>query len=675
MTRNASTPAAPPEDMPQPAMPRASMRDLACAAVAGLIPANGGQSLPELAPLAFLHARWEDIGADWSDSLPQALRQPLECDLRLVELAGDLALRPIELLAVALAAAVEEDALLGRALARLQAPLGGSRPTLSLLAQALARVVPLGQSPLASLFNGPAVQSGLLTVQNDAAPLAERTLAVPVPLVLALAGWLGAWPGIRVGHDAAVELPASTLEAAGSHALALGLTPGGGLVIRSGSMAEARATAAEVARALELRPAFIETDQLAGVGPWLMLLRLLPVFVCHLGPSERRRLPELPGYPGPCLAITGPDGSVDSAQGALASWSLPIPTQVERETLWRSAFPDEPAMHAQAALLARNHRHGAGRIAQLARLARHQAGLAGRASITSADIAAASWFGDAEGLASFAEPIRQHLADDALVTTPTLRQELDLLVLRCRHRDGLVDGLGAAGQARYRPGVRTLFTGPSGTGKTLAAGWLASRLGIPLFRVDLASVTSKYIGETEKNLAQLLARAEQAEVVLLFDEADSLFGKRTDIRDSNDRFANAQTNYLLQRLENYDGIVVLTSNGKTRFDAAFTRRLDCVLEFPLPSAEERRTLWLGHLGPGHALTAAELNQLAALVDVAGGHIRNAVLTAALLAREAGRRVTLADAVRGLESEFRKLGRALPGGLPPHTPSHSHVPRS
>src|SRR2546430_13862603 len=118
-------------------------------------------------------------------------------------------------------------------------------------------------------------------------------------------------------------------------------------------------------------------------------------------------------------------------------------------------------------------------------------------------------------------------------------------------------GLGASATARYHPGVRALFVGPSGTGKTLAAGWLATRLGLPLYRVDLASVTSKYIGETEKNLAQLLARAEQAEVILLFDEADSLFGKRTDITDSNDRFANAQTNYLLQRIENYDGIVLL----------------------------------------------------------------------------------------------------------------------
>ena len=137
--------------------------------------------------------------------------------------------------------------------------------------------------------------------------------------------------------------------------------------------------------------------------------------------------------------------------------------------------------------------------------------------------------------------------------------------------------------------------------------WLATRLSMPLFRVDLSAITSKYIGETEKNLSQLLARAEQNEVLLLFDEADALFGKRTDIQDSNDRFANAQTNYLLQRMETYDGITILTSNGRSRFDDAFTRRFDAILSFPLPGPQQRRDLWLTHLGADHAVTLPQLN--------------------------------------------------------------------
>jgi SpoVK/Ycf46/Vps4 family AAA+-type ATPase len=159
-----------------------------------------------------------------------------------------------------------------------------------------------------------------------------------------------------------------------------------------------------------------------------------------------------------------------------------------------------------------------------------------------------------------------------------------------------------------------------------------------------------------------MARAEQAEVVLLFDEADSLFGKRTEVKEANDRFANAQTNYLLQRIETYDGIVVLTSNSRERFDSAFNRRLDAIVDFALPGPRERHALWLAHLGEGQGLSEAELNRLAGVVDVAGGAIRNVVLAAAVLAREAGRPITLPDVQRGLEAEYRKLSQSLPQEL-------------
>ena len=148
-------------------------------------------------------------------------------------------------------------------------------------------------------------------------------------------------------------------------------------------------------------------------------------------------------------------------------------------------------------------------------------------------------------------------------------------------------------------------------------------------------------------------------MVLLFDEADSLFGKRTDIKDSNDRFANSQTNYLLQRIETYNGIVLLTSNSRARFDSAFTRRLDKIIKFPLPGPEERRALWQSHLGLTHRLSVRQLNQLAAASDLCGGHIRNAVLTAAVLAQPEERPIAFNDVVRGLASEYRKLGRQMP----------------
>jgi SpoVK/Ycf46/Vps4 family AAA+-type ATPase len=277
-------------------------------------------------------------------------------------------------------------------------------------------------------------------------------------------------------------------------------------------------------------------------------------------------------------------------------------------------------------------------------------------------VIAAARVAEGQGLGALAQPMNDAVDDDALVVPGTLREELAGLAARCRARETLTEALGPAARAPNHPGVRALFFGPSGTGKTLAASWLATLLGIPLYRVDLAAVTSKYIGETEKNLAQLIARAEHAEVALLFDEADSLFGKRTDVKDSNDRFANAQTNYLLQRIETFDGIAILTSNSRARFDSAFSRRLDAIVEFPLPGPEERRALWIAHLGAAHGLSTPELNELAATADLAGGHIRNAVLAAAASTHADGRAMAYGDIVRGLAAEYRKLGRQMPSGL-------------
>jgi SpoVK/Ycf46/Vps4 family AAA+-type ATPase len=148
----------------------------------------------------------------------------------------------------------------------------------------------------------------------------------------------------------------------------------------------------------------------------------------------------------------------------------------------------------------------------------------------------------------------------------------------------------------------------------------------------------------------------------LFDEADSMFGKRTDVKEANDRFANAQTNYLLQRIETFEGIALLTSNSQARFDAAFTRRIDVVLEFASPGPQERCALWESHLGSGHSLSVRQIHQLAALVDVEGGQIRNAVLAAAVFARWATRPIEHADVVRGLASELKKVGKTLPHQL-------------
>ena len=642
---------------PAAEVPSFRLRDIALAAVASACGCADSAGIGQAGD--FLRQVFGSVthnGRTLRQALIDSLRRPTSVDASLVLLSRDLSLSPLELLATALVAAVEDEPLDGRVIAHVQAPIGGSRPTLGLMSHAFGPVIG-GAAVLPSLLNGSAVRSGLLAVLNETAPLPERPVMIPAPLCLALTGHDGHWPGAVIGLDgfSPVPLPDSVRTQARRHATALAAEAHRALVLRTGSPAEGRTVAAEIASILQCRPLFIETDKIAGLGPWLLLRGLLPVFCAQLGPGERKALPSLPGYQGPVVAVCGPDGAVETAHGAAASWELPVPSQPERATLWLSAV-GHPAL---AERLACEHRHGTGRIAHIGRLAQHHAALAGHTIPHRSDVIAAAWTGEGSGLDALAEPLRTQVPDNALVISPALREHLESLMLRCRMRDDLVHGLGASATTRYRPGVRALFTGPSGTGKTLAAGWIATKLGVPLYRVDLASVTSKYIGETEKNLSQLLARAEQAEVILLFDEADSLFGKRTDIKDSNDRFANAQTNYLLQRIENYDGIVFLTSNSQARFDAAFARRIDFVVEFPPPGPEQRRAIWLSHLGNSIAIEPDELNPLAALVDISGGHIRNAVLAAAVLARRDQREITLEDLVAGVEVELRKLGRQLP----------------
>src|SRR5262245_32779388 len=554
-----------------------NLRAHALAALAAKI-ARGNSPRDEAPELQFLFGIFDGIanGTGWVDSFLTCLQEPKAADTALVDCASSLGLDSIEILAVALTAAVEDDLMIGRVLARLQAPLGGSRPTLGLLSSAFTDLASNRSSAIDILSTGVALQSGLLMLTNDVAPLPERTMGVPLHLCQALNGHDGTLAGTRIGAQHAVPLPASLVELAQNHARALRATAQRILVLRTGFNEEGRVIADLIAQTIGCRALFIETEKWSGLGPWLLMRRLLPVFCLELGPGERKVLPAIPAYNGPVLALCGPDGSVESAGSTALNWILPVPPVNEREGLWQIAIGDRQL----AVQLARDHRHGSGRIAQLGRLAHHQGRLRGHDTPRLDDVVAASWSGEGVGLEALAQPLREAISDEALVMTTTLSQELRTFLLRCRSRDGLAARLGASAAARYHPGVRALFVGPSGTGKTMAAGWVARKLGLPLYRVDLASIVSKYIGETEKNLAQLLARAERAEVVLLFDEADSLFGKRTDVKEANDRFANAQTNYLLQRIETFDGITILTSNSRSRFDEAFTRRLDMIVDFP-----------------------------------------------------------------------------------------------
>jgi SpoVK/Ycf46/Vps4 family AAA+-type ATPase len=206
-------------------------------------------------------------------------------------------------------------------------------------------------------------------------------------------------------------------------------------------------------------------------------------------------------------------------------------------------------------------------------------------------------------------------------------------------------------------GVAALFAGSSGTGKTMAAEAIAAELDLDLFRVDLSQVVSKYIGETEKNLSVIFDAAEAGGAVLLFDEADALFGKRTQVKDSHDRYANIEVSFLLQRMEAYRGLAVLTTNMKEAVDQAFLRRLRFVVEFPFPDARGRREIWQ-KVFPDEVPKGALEPTLLARLQIAGGNIRNIALGAAFLAADENAQVEMRHVLRAASAEYVKLGRPL-----------------
>jgi hypothetical protein len=228
---------------------------------------------------------------------------------------------------------------------------------------------------------------------------------------------------------------------------------------------------------------------------------------------------------------------------------------------------------------------------------------------------------------------------------------------RVRHRSFVLDEWDLRRGGGRGEGITALFAGPSGTGKTLAAEVIAHELGVDLHTVDLATVVDKYIGETEKNLDRIFNEAEQVNTVLFFDEADALFGKRSEVKDARDRYANVEVAYLLQRMERFNGLVVLATNLRLNIDDAFARRLDVTVDFPKPDVAERLRLWIHLMGRRLPVDdSVDLQFLAEAFELSGGHIRNAVVTAAYLAVDDGRPVGMADLVQAVSREYRKLGR-------------------
>jgi SpoVK/Ycf46/Vps4 family AAA+-type ATPase len=266
---------------------------------------------------------------------------------------------------------------------------------------------------------------------------------------------------------------------------------------------------------------------------------------------------------------------------------------------------------------------------------------------------------NAAGLERLARRIEPEVGWDDLVLARSVLKGLHDLAARARHRDQVLTGWRMRRGGGRGRGITALFAGDSGTGKTMSAEVIAAELGLDLYTVNLATVVDKYVGETEKNLERIFTEAGGVNAVLFFDEADAIFGKRSEVRDAHDRYANIESAYLLQRMETFDGLAILATNLRANIDEAFTRRLDSIVDFPAPTEDLRLRLWQQCLAaPLPTAPDLDLSFCARSFELAGGNIRSASITAAYLAAEAGQPVGMAEVISAIEQEYRKLGRLV-----------------
>ncbi len=615
---------------------------------------------------------------------------------------------------------IEDDIRFGTLFARLQQPLVSRRPCLGLLTWLLAEP---GEG-VGSAVNRARdlTAAGLVDIDNPGDPRSEWVLRVPVPvwdlITTGAVGPASLPAGMRLAPPAAYPRLADVIGRTRPHDVArrlpelLAAGDDLGAVVVRGRRGAGRTTllgaaAAELDRGTlgyDVPPARAGDPAVEGPA-WRLLAALTtlgdyqPILRIRATPGTATPVPRLPGRPGPIGVVTGRAGSL-TGPGVETALTIEVcpSTAAERRTAWArtglSIRPDQleriidtfdappgdiTRMAATAAVWARAR--DAGRITGAARIPDagritgagwipDAGGITGAARITGA-----GWITDADVLEAHRRLDRAGLeelatylpSEDARepVLTEAASAEFEVLVSRCRHRERLV---AAAAGTPLGPGrgVRALFAGPSGTGKTLAARHLAARLGLDLYRVDLAAVVDKYLGETERRLDGVLTRAEELGVVVLLDEGDALMTGRTDVGNANDRYANLETNFLLQRLETFEGILVVTTNAAGRIDQAFLRRIDVTVDFVPPEAQQRLEIWAAHLPAGHGVGPALLSDVARRCALTGGQIRGAALHATLLAVESGGTLGPEQLLEGVHREYRRAGARCPLATPPRS---------
>jgi hypothetical protein len=565
---------------------------------------------------------------------------------------------------------VEEENGFGTVFEFLQGIPGQRRPTFGLLRRCWQdHLSPESALVLLAQFR----ELGLAQVLNPEAPRQDWTLQVPGFLWDALRGGANPPTAESVRYHPPAELacleelivPANTRRVLQTLPRLLQAGDTRAVVVRGPRHNGRHATLGAVARLtgrglLELRGLENRADdeRWQQAGTLALLLNAMPVIEFAPAPGETISLPELKPASTVLGVVLGQQGGLS---GPLASHVLTLQLEMpdlemRREQWSRCLGSVKPAGLVE---ISECFRLSTGNIHRAARLAEGYAALGGRELVEPADVLAATRTLNRQALDTLA---RRVLAagdlSDLCAGERTLR-ELEHLERRCRHRERLPAAMAKApgGMANY--GVRALFTGPSGTGKTLAARLLAARLHKDLYQLDFSAVVNKFIGETEKNLQRLFDCAEELDIILLLDEGDALLTRRTDVQNANDRYANLETDFLLQRLESFGGLLIVTTNSRDRIDPAFERRMDVVVEFHVPDAAERWRLWYTHLPEPRRVDEHLLDEIASGCELTGGQIRNAALHAALLALDNGGVVTSSYVEAAVRREYLKLGAVCP----------------
>ncbi|MEW2434856.1 ATP-binding protein [Streptomyces caniferus] len=594
---------------------------------------------------------------------------------RSVALAGRFGLSVLDLSILLAALAPDVDRRFEPLYGYLNDDVGRRRATVA-LALELAGTGPYEPAARARFHPAAPLRSGgLLVVEEEDRPLPGRALRVPERVVAHLLGDDGLDAEL-CGGDVELLLPG---EGDGERQDGDGRAFFGRLAalvderpiavhLRERRPGAAAGPVTDVLRGaglpvLRYRP---EGDQAAGAGPVGALLReaRLRRAALVVGPLPERPAglvralagrgvpvvffgsePYDPGWAPDAglLALDAPDGAVAAAE----VWRVEIGAVGEGFDLDAAVAP---------------YRLAAGQIRRAARAATALAAFDGT-PLTAAHVQRSARQQSAPLLDRHARRVRPAVGFDGLVLPPEPLALLHELVQRARHRDQVLGAWGLrTGGGRGR-GVVGLFAGESGTGKTLSAEVVAGELGLDLYVVELSAVVDKYVGETEKNLERIFSEADRTDALLLFDEADAVFGKRSEVKSSHDRYANLESAYLLQRLEAFDGIAVLTTNLRANIDDAFTRRLDLVVDFPFPDAEQRTALWRSCLTATPCADDLGLEACAKEFELSGGAIRSAAVTAGYLAAGRGAPVSAEDIRAGARREYRKMGRLVPDASP------------